>query len=58
VVGVQLSKVVALLFIAAVVALTICLIVFLREISIAAVSARQTVSPQSLERRNTTADAK
>ncbi|HXS54167.1 MAG TPA: DUF2721 domain-containing protein [Usitatibacter sp.] len=58
VVGIDLSKVVALLFIAAVVALTLCLIVFLREISIAAVSARQTVTPQSLERRNPTAEAK
>ena len=58
VVGITLSKVVALLFIAAVAALTLCLIVFLREISIAAVSARQTVSPQSLERTNDTADEK
>jgi hypothetical protein len=47
----DLSKTVAFLFIAAVVALTLCLIVFLREISIAAVSARQTVGPQALERR-------
>ncbi len=51
VMGAELSKAVAFLFIAAVLALTLCLIVFLREISIAAVSARQTVSPQFPERR-------
>ncbi len=51
VIGVDLATALALLFIAAVLALTLCLIVFLREISIAAVSARQTVSPQSLARR-------
>ncbi|HUI99657.1 MAG TPA: DUF2721 domain-containing protein [Usitatibacter sp.] len=58
VIGIELSKPLALLFIAAVAALTLCLIVFLREISIAAVSARQTVSPQSLARRKATAEAK
>lgn len=47
----DLSRPVAVLFTAAVIALTVCLLVFLREISIAAVSARQTVSPQSLARR-------
>jgi small-conductance mechanosensitive channel len=56
----DLSRPVAGLFIAAVVALTACLLVFLREISIAAVSARQTLSPQAPrpERRKATAEAK
>ena len=58
VMGVELSRTVAFLFIAAVVALTLCLIVFLREISIAAVSARQTIGPQFLERNHPTAKAK
>jgi hypothetical protein len=51
VIGMDIAKAVAFLFIAAVAALTLCLIVFLREISIAAVSARQTVSPQAFERK-------
>jgi uncharacterized protein DUF2721 len=42
----DLSRPVATLFIASVAALTACLLIFLREIAIAAVSARQTVSPQ------------
>lgn len=55
----DLSRPVAVLFTIAVLALTLCLLVFLREISVAAVSARQTVSPQSgRERRKTTAAAK
>lgn len=58
VMGVELSRTVAFLFIAAVVALTLCLIVFLREISIAAVSARQTAGPQSFDRKKATAEAK
>jgi hypothetical protein len=49
---------VALLFIGAVIALTLCLVVFLREISIAAVSARQTIGPQVLERSQSTAKVK
>ena len=60
-VALDLSRPVAILFIAAVVALTGCLLLFLREISIAAFSARQTVSPQAAERealRNDTAKAK
>ncbi|HSN19505.1 MAG TPA: DUF2721 domain-containing protein [Usitatibacter sp.] len=47
----DLSRPVAVLFTAAVVALTGCLLVFLREISIAAVSARQTLAPQSARLR-------
>jgi small-conductance mechanosensitive channel len=43
----DLSRPVAVLFTAAVAALTGCLMIFLREISIAAVSARQTVRPQA-----------
>ncbi len=43
----DLSRSVAVIFVLALGALTACLLVFLREISIAAVSARQTVSPQS-----------
>lgn len=56
----DLSRPVAVLFIAAVIALTICLLIFLREISIAAVSARQTLAPQAPrpERRKTTAEPK
>src|SRR5512142_3152800 len=53
--GADLTRAVALLFIGAVIALTLCLVVFLREISIAAVSARQTIGPQSLERSHPTA---
>ena len=44
-VGMDLSRPVAALFVAAVLALTLCLLLFLREISVAAFSARQTVSP-------------
>jgi small-conductance mechanosensitive channel len=55
----DLSRAVAILFTGAVAALTVCLLVFLREISIAAVSARQTLSPQSpRERTKATAEAK
>jgi uncharacterized iron-regulated membrane protein len=59
-VGLDLSRPVAILFIGAVVALTGCLLLFLREISIAAFSARQTVAPQTprLHRRKATAEAK
>lgn len=46
-VSTNLSHAVAILFVAAMAGLTACLLVFLREISIAAVSARQTVSPPS-----------
>ena len=41
----------SLLFTAAVASLTVCLLVFLREILVAAVSARQTVSPQAARTR-------
>ncbi|HEX7465247.1 MAG TPA: DUF2721 domain-containing protein [Usitatibacter sp.] len=44
----DLSREVAALFVAAMVAVTFCLLLFLREISIAAVSAHQTLRPQSL----------
>ncbi len=44
-VGLDLARPVAALFVAAVLALTGCLLLFLREISVAAFSARQTVSP-------------
>jgi hypothetical protein len=44
-VALDLSRPVAALFVAAVLALTLCLLLFLREISVAAFSARQTVSP-------------
>ena len=60
-VALDLSRPVAILFIAAVVALTGCLLLFLREISIAAFSARQTVSPHAPARealRKDTAQAK
>jgi MFS family permease len=59
-VSLDLSRPVAILFIAAMVALTGCLLLFLREISIAAFSARQTVAPQvpRVARKNATADAK
>ena len=43
----DLSRPVAVLFTAAVAGLTGCLMIFLREISIAAVSARQTVRPSA-----------
>ena len=50
----------AILFVCAVLAITVCLLLFLREISIAAVSARQTVKPQALRwtRTKATADTK
>ena len=57
----DLSRPVAILFIAAVIALTGCLLLFLREISMAAFSARQTLSPYAPTRepfRNDTAKAK
>lgn len=60
-VSLDLSRPVAILFIAAVVALTGCLLLFLREISIAAFSSRQTVSPHAPMReafRNDTDKAK
>jgi MFS family permease len=59
-ISLDLARPVAILFIGAVMALTGCLLLFLREISVAAFSARQTVKPQAsrLERKNTTADAK
>ncbi|HUQ28690.1 MAG TPA: DUF2721 domain-containing protein [Usitatibacter sp.] len=44
-VALDLSRPVAALFVGAVLALTCCLLLFLREISVAAFSARQTVSP-------------
>jgi hypothetical protein len=44
-VAMDLSRPVAALFVAAVLALTGCLLLFLREITVAAFSARQTVSP-------------
>jgi hypothetical protein len=59
-VALDLSRPVAILFIGAVVALTGCLLLFLREISIAAFSAHQTVKPQTprLARKKATAAAK
>ncbi len=58
--AVDLTHEVAALFVAAVVALTFCLLLFLREISIAALSAHQTLTPQSLRkaRKKDTAAAK
>jgi hypothetical protein len=60
-ISVDLSREVAVLFIGAVVALTFCLLLFLREISIAALSAHQTPGPYALPRealKNETAEAK
>ena len=60
-ISVDLSREVAALFIGAVVAVTFCLLLFLREISIAALSAHQTPGPYALPRedlRNDTAEAK
>jgi small-conductance mechanosensitive channel len=59
-VALDLSRPVAILFIGAVIALTGCLLLFLREISIAAFSARQTVAPQTprFARKKATADTK
>jgi hypothetical protein len=59
-VSLDLSRPVAILFIAAVMALTGCLLLFLREISIAAFSARQTVKPQMprFSRKKATAETK
>jgi hypothetical protein len=48
--AVDLAKEVAALFVASMVAVTFCLLIFLREISIAALSAHQTLTPQSLRR--------
>jgi hypothetical protein len=59
-VGLDLSRPVAILFILSVFALTGCLLLFLREISIAAFSARQTVKPQTprFSRKKATAETK
>lgn len=60
-VSLDLSRPVAILFIASVIALTGCLLLFLREISMAAFSARQTLSPHAALRedlRNNTAETK
>jgi hypothetical protein len=46
-VSTDLSRAVAILFVAALAALTACLMIFLREISIAALSPRQTLSPRA-----------
>ncbi|MGZ5049300.1 MAG: DUF2721 domain-containing protein [Usitatibacter sp.] len=55
----DLSREVAALFVAAMVAVTFCLLLFLREISIAALSAHQTLTPQSVRvRRKATAEPK
>jgi hypothetical protein len=43
--GLDLTRGIAILFVAAVLAMTGCLLLFLREITIAAFGARQTVSP-------------
>ena len=58
--SVDLSRAVALLFVCAVLAFTGCLMLFLREITIAAVSSHQTVKPQALRwpRMNATAETK
>ena len=59
--SIDLSREVAALFVAAMVAVTFCLLLFLREISIAAVSAHQTPGPQARRAsppRNDTAAAK
>jgi hypothetical protein len=60
-VSIDLSREVAALFIGAMVALTFCLLLFLREIFIAAVSAHQTPGPYDAAgepRKNDTAAAK
>ena len=60
-ISVDLSREVAALFIGSVVVLTFCLLLFLREISIAALSAHQTPGPYAAARearRNETADTK
>jgi Protein of unknown function (DUF2721) len=44
---VDLSRPVAILFVCAVLAITGCLVLFLREITIAAISSRQTLKPQA-----------
>jgi hypothetical protein len=58
--SIDLSREVAGLFVASMVVVTVCLLLFLREISIAAVSAHQTLRPQSLRPalRNDTAEKK
>ena len=53
----DMSRPVALLFVCAVLAITGCLMLFLREIAIAAVSARQTLKPQALRWPRTKATA-
>lgn len=56
----DLSRPVAILFVCAMLAITGCLILFLREITLAALSAHQTVKPQATRVRRTkeTAQAK
>jgi uncharacterized iron-regulated membrane protein len=54
---VDLSRPVAILFVCAVLAITGCLVLFLREITIAAMSARQTLKPQALRWPRTKATA-
>lgn len=58
--AVDLSRAVALLFLCAVLAFTGCLMLFLREITIAAMSAQETLKPQARRwtRTNTTAEKK
>ena len=57
---VDLSRTVAILFIAAVGSLTVCLLLFMREVIVAATSAHQSVwlRPRRLTRRKTTANPK
>jgi hypothetical protein len=59
-VAADLSRPVAILFVCAMLAITGCLLLFLREITLAALSAHQTVKPQALRVRRTkeTAQAK
>lgn len=57
---VDLSRTVAILFIAAVISLTICMLLFMREVIVAATSAHQSVwlRPRRVARRKATAEAK
>jgi hypothetical protein len=57
---VDLSRTVAILFIAAVVSLTLCMLLFMREVMVAAMSVHQSawLRPRRLMRRKTTAAAK
>ena len=57
---IDLSRTVAILFIAAVVCLTLCMLLFMREVIVAATSVHQSVwlRPRRLIRRKTTAAAK